>query len=286
MSTVVDTPKKFSLRGLHPAHPERKINWGVTIGNALLIVQTVFVAPAAVEYFFGKAGRTKAHHYEAWGVISRSRGMQGDGGRGQALQDLNNGHVPLRGVEIPGAIIDSLRLSRSDMKGANLSHVMLSHATFSGAKITRATMVGAKFLNGAIQYADLSMSNADSAVFNGSALCHTLFIGTSLREAQFRGVVIRGADFRGADLRGARFDINAEAIGVKFKDANIAGISAPVPFVRAALRGGAVSMDSARWASKQAADSVYLKWLWKDVDNPRDSLNARTTAACPPPSVE
>jgi len=279
-------PKKFSLQWL-AVKRKRRTRWGAALGNVLLILQTIVVVPAAVEYFFGKSGRAKSRHYEAWGVISRSKGMKGDGGRGQALQDLNNDHVVLRGLEIPGAIIDSLRLPRSDLKGTNLSHAMLPHATFSGAKVTRATMVETKFLNAAFQYADLSMSNADSAVFNGAALCHSLFIGTSLRDAQFRGATIRGADFRGADLRGARFATNADAADAKFADANIAGIYAPPSFVRAALRRGAVWMDDdARWAAKQAADREGLRWLWRAVDTPRDGLNARSAAACPPARAE
>ncbi|HVG43168.1 MAG TPA: pentapeptide repeat-containing protein [Longimicrobium sp.] len=287
MSTIAPpkNPKKFSLQWL-AVRRKRKMRWGLAIGNALMIVQTIFVAPAAAEYFFGQSGRAKSRHYEAWGVISRSSGMKGDGGRGQALQDLNNDRVALRGLEIPGAIIDSLRLPRSDLKGTNLTHAMLPHSTFSGAKVTRATMVGTTFLNAAIQYADLSMSNADSAVFNGAALCHSLFIGTSLRDAQLVDVTIRGANFEGADLRGARFATTADASGANFKDANIKGIYAPMSFVRSALRGGAVWMDEEQWALKRAADEKRLRSLWRDVDNPRDGLNAHSAAACPPSRAE
>jgi hypothetical protein len=50
----------------------------------------------AVIWWFWEAGdREKQKHYRAWELINSARGSTGDGGRRDALQDLNEDHVSL-----------------------------------------------------------------------------------------------------------------------------------------------------------------------------------------------
>ncbi|HET7460424.1 MAG TPA: pentapeptide repeat-containing protein, partial [Longimicrobium sp.] len=249
---------------------------------AITIIQTVLVTIPLWQYFAGEGDRLRTKHYQAWQVIALANGRGGDGGRRQALQDLQEDGIALRGIEIPGAILDSLQLPGAGMKRANLRDAILTNATLTGAKFGRATLTRTRFVSSSMQAGDLSFARADSAVFNGTALCTALMIATDLRGAQFVGARLDGVNFRGADLRGARFGSLADATGITFRDANVAGMRAPDTFIRAALANGAVVMDSAAWAAKHTEDEPGLKKLWADIPNPYKAVTQESLAACPP----
>lgn len=52
---------------------------------------TILVAIAL--WFLGAGDRAKERHYRAWDLINSARGSTGDGGRRDALQDLNTDGV-------------------------------------------------------------------------------------------------------------------------------------------------------------------------------------------------
>lgn len=249
---------------------------------ALTILQIFLVAIPLWQYVHSAGDRLREKHYQAWQVMALANRRGGDGGRRQALQDLYEDGISLRGVEFPGAIIDSLRLPGASMKRADLRDAMLTNATLTGASFGRATLIRTSFINSSMQASDLSFAHADSAVFNGTALCTALMIAADLRGAQFIGAKLNGVNFTGADLRGARFGSRAEATGITFRGANIAGMRAPVTFIRAAREKGAVLMDSAAWAARRNSDEPDLKKLWAEIDDPYKSAAPESLQACPP----
>jgi hypothetical protein len=63
-----------------------------------------FTVVVAVFFYFSEAGdRQKAKHYRAWELINSARGSTGDGGRRDALQDLNEDKVSLAAAPLAEA---------------------------------------------------------------------------------------------------------------------------------------------------------------------------------------
>src|SRR5260370_19438529 len=73
------------------------IHWGKTSQPvAILEIGGKFtVLVAAVAWLYGCHDRQKEKHFRAWSVINSARDASGDGGRLDALVDLNSDKVPL-----------------------------------------------------------------------------------------------------------------------------------------------------------------------------------------------
>ena len=66
----------------------------------------------AVIFYFSESGdRLKQKHYQAWQVINTAQGKGGNGGRIEALQELNADGVPLVGVNASGAFLQGVVLA-------------------------------------------------------------------------------------------------------------------------------------------------------------------------------
>lgn len=180
-----------------------------------------------VIFYFSESGdRVKARHYQAWQVINTAQGKGGSGGRIEALQELNEDHVQLVGVDVSSAFLQSIRLERAN----------LLRADFSVADVR-----GGDLRDAVLSYADLHSAN-----FRGSNLEHASLLDADLHDADLVGANLEGAnlagvDFTSADLRTAKLkDIQWKQIK-SVKDANIAGVQdAPDGFVKWALLNGAV----------------------------------------------
>ena len=185
----------------------------------------------AVIFYFSESGdRLKQKHYQAWQVINTAQGKGGNGGRIEALQELNADGIPLVGVDVSGAFLQGLRLR--------------------GARLSRSNFAAADLRNSDLSLADLSYGNLTFANFRDSALRQTDFDNANLSDADFWGADLSSADFSKTDL--ARADLrNANLANLKWNGlgdlagANILGIkNAPEGFVQYALRKGAIQKDS------------------------------------------
>src|SRR5437763_640410 len=80
----------------------------------------------AVIFYFADAGdRLKQKHYQAWQVINTAQGKGGSGGRIEALQELNEDHVPLVGVDVRDAYLRGVRLDRRAPRRADFAGTAL-----------------------------------------------------------------------------------------------------------------------------------------------------------------
>ena len=128
----------------------------------------------AVAFYFSESGdRLKQKHYQAWQVINTAQGKGGNGGRLDALQELNEDRVPLVGVDVSGAFLQGLHLEKANLARANLN--------------------SADVRNAVLPSIDFSDANLRSANFRDS----------NCRGASFRGATLDDTDFSGADLSGA-----------------------------------------------------------------------------------
>lgn len=179
-----------------------------------------------VIFYFSESGdRIKQRHYQAWQVINTAQGKGGSGGRIEALQELNEDHVQLVGVDVSSAFLQAVRLER-----ANLVRADLSAADVRGGDLREATL----------SYADLHSAN-----LRGSRLEHAILSDADLHDADLVGADLGGAKLDGADLTSADLR-SAKLTGIEWqrirsvKGANIAGVQgAPEGFVKWALLNGA-----------------------------------------------
>ncbi len=191
---------------------------------------TLSVLVAIILYFAESGDRKKQKHYQAWQVINTAQGKGGNGGRIEALQELNTDRVPLVGVDASGAFLQGVRLARADLVRADLSGSDLRTSDFSGANL---------------ENSDLNFANFRGAILRG----------TNLKNANLRDTDLNGANLTNADLSGALLDradiCDADLSGLKWRGiASIAGAkihgvkNAPAGFVEWALAHQATLQSS------------------------------------------
>lgn len=185
----------------------------------------------AVIFYFSESGdRIKQKHYQAWQVINTAQGKGGNGGRIEALHELNADGVPLVGVDVSGAFLQDIRLPRAHLRRANFTAADVRNSNF--------------------QSADFADANLSSSNFRGSSLRNASFDGAQMDDADFSDADLSGADLSDASL--AQVDLRrADLSGIRWQKienlagANIFGVrNPPQGFVAWALRRGAIQVDT------------------------------------------
>src|ERR1700747_124471 len=110
-------------------------NW--TFLHVIDYLRSFGIIVAVIFYFSESGDRLKQKHYQAWQVINTAQGKGGNGGRLDALQELNEDRVPLVGVDVSGAFLQGIVLKKAN----------LSRANFAGADVRDAEMHGAALEN-------------------------------------------------------------------------------------------------------------------------------------------
>jgi len=185
----------------------------------------------AVIFYFGESGdRVKQKHYQAWQVINTAQGKGGNGGRIEALQELNADGISLVGVDVSGAFLQGMRLQRASLARSNFSAADLRDSDLTFADLSdsdlRSTNLRHSILRGAkLERAD--MTEAD-------------FFGADLTGADLSGATLANADLRNTDLDNLKWNDT-----LIVKNANIFGVkNAPEGFVAYALKRGAIQKES------------------------------------------
>jgi hypothetical protein len=143
-----------------------------------------------VFYFLESGDRLKQKHYQAWQVINSAEGKGGNGGRIEALEELNQDGVSLVGVNLGSAFLMGVRLPKAKLARANFDAADARDAELAGANVTDASLRGA----------NLREAKLEGASFARSALDGADLAGANLRGADLTGVSFENADLRGADL--------------------------------------------------------------------------------------
>jgi len=193
-------------------------------------LRTFGILVAVIFYFSESGDRLKQKHYQAWQVINTAQGKGGNGGRLDALQELNEDRVPLVGVDVSGAFLQGLHLEKANLARAN----------FSSADVRNAVLVSIDFSDADLRSTNFRDSSLHNAWFRNAALDDTDFSAADLSGADLSGASLNGADLRNANLRGIDWQHIAN-----IKGANIAGVKEPPEgFVSWALKNGAVQTPS------------------------------------------
>jgi len=186
---------------------------------------------AAIFYFAGASDRLKQKHYQAWQVINTAQGKGGNGGRIDALQELNDDGVALIGVDVADAYLEGVRLEKAQARRAHLSSADLRDAHFKRASLDDAVLSWAN-----LRRADLRECSLTGAQLDDADLVEASLAGADLAQAS-----LERADLRGADLKDVRHWQAIKAI----RQANIFGIrNAPEGFLAWARTMGAIETKS------------------------------------------
>ena len=185
----------------------------------------------AVVFYFAESGdRVKQKHYQAWQVINTAQGKGGNGGRIEALQELNTDGISLVGVDVSDAFLQGVHLERARLGRSNFNAADLRESDFSLADFSDADL----------QSANLRQSTLRGADLEGADFTYADLWGADLSGAQLSGAKLAGADLSYANLANVKW----REIAI-LKSANIYGVkNAPEGFADWALKHGAVQSES------------------------------------------
>ena len=222
------------------AYPLHASNWllewvawglgGWVLLEVLEYLSLFSVLVAVILYFSESGARIQQRHYQAWQVIDAAQGKGGNGGRIEAMQELNHDGVSLVGIQADNAFLFGIRLP--------------------GGQLDRCDMDSSDLRNSVFDRATLTFCNLQSANFRGASL-----VSTDLTDADFSDSDLTGANLTRANLSRAdlsRADLrNADLHAIAWRDirsirlANIKDVKNPPPgFVDWAMGAGAVSLAS------------------------------------------
>lgn len=203
-------------------------NW--TFLHVVNYLRTFGILVAVVFYFSESGDRLKQKHYQAWQVINTAQGKGGNGGRIDALQELNEDKVPLVGVDVSGAFLQGLQLEKAN----------LARATLNAADVRNAVLPSIDFSDADLRSANFRDSSCRGASFRNATLDDADFSGADLGGVDLSGATLSNIDLRNANLQSIDWQHIAS-----IKGANIAGVkNAPEGFVAWALKNGAVQISS------------------------------------------
>jgi Pentapeptide repeats (8 copies) len=169
----------WSLSGL------RKLDYRLRRLPFFLLLEQIAVLVAVIWWISEAGDRTKERHYRAWELINSARGSIADGGRRDALQDLNRD-----GVSLAKAPLRQAHLVDIDLRGADLQGADLRGADLQGADLSDANLQGAFLGQGAnLQGAFLADANLQDASFWGGADLHAALELSNIKNADLQGAM-------------------------------------------------------------------------------------------------
>ena len=187
---------------------------------------------AAIFYFADAPNRLKQKHYQAWQVINTAQGKGGNGGRIDALQELNEDHVALVGIIVSNAYLQGVRLEGAQARRGDFSFGDLREAVFRKSDLEDSIFHFANLRN-----ANLSGCRLAGSDFTDADLAGATLVGADLAEAS-----LARADLSGANLMGAKLDrVNNWKEIQAIKGANLSGArNPPAGFLEWAEKMGAL----------------------------------------------
>lgn len=171
---------------------------------------TFSVLVAVVLYFHESESRIRQGHYQAWQVINTAQGKGGNGGRVDAMQQLNADHVSLAGIDVSGAFLHGVVLPGAHLLRSNFSAADARDSNFKSADFSNADLSSANFRNANLRDSMLRGASMDNADFSGadlsrSELSETSLLNTDLSFADLVDVHWQGIKtLRGANIYGVK----------------------------------------------------------------------------------
>jgi uncharacterized protein YjbI with pentapeptide repeats len=184
--------------------------WYETIFDNL---ESIALGTAGIIFLLEINDRQKRDHYEAWQVINSAMGQPGNGGRTQALEDLNKDGVVLEGVDVSKADLSGINLRGANLVRANFIETQLDEANLAGANLDYALLEYTKLMKANLAETDLACANLKGAQLSGANLTGAILFGANLAGANLSRVNLEKADLSEANLAGANL------LGTNLRDA-------------------------------------------------------------------
>jgi hypothetical protein len=223
------------------AYPLHASNWvlewvawglgGWVLLEVLEYCSTFSVLVAVILYFSESGARIQQRHYQAWQVINSAQGKGGNGGRIDAMQELNKDGVSLVGIQASdNAFLFGIRLKDAQLDRCDMDSSDLRNSVFDRASLAFCNLQSSNFRRASLVSADLTDADLSDADLTEANLSHANLTRSDLSRA----------DLRNADLQAITWrDISSIRL------ANIKDIKNPPPgFVDWAMSNGAVSFAS------------------------------------------
>jgi Pentapeptide repeats (8 copies) len=182
----------------------------------------------AVIFYFAESGdRLKQKHYQAWQVINSAQGKGGNGGRMEALEELNMDSVPLVGVDLSNAFLQGVHLKKANLIRSRFDAADARDAQFPFARIEDASLRSTNLRAANLQHSSLQRSILDEADLTGADLANADLTGASLEDT----------DLHNANLANLKWG-SLQSV----KGANLYNVqNAPNGFLSWALAHGAIT---------------------------------------------
>lgn len=165
----------------------------------------------AVVFYFAESGdRRKQKHYQAWQVINTAQGKGGSGGRIEALQELNQDHQPLVGLDAPGAFLQGVQLPGANLLRCNLEAADLRDSRLPSSELAYANLHAANLRSSDLRQARLRNATLEDADLVGANLAGSDLAGANLDNADLRNALLGDArwqkirSIQGANIYGVR----------------------------------------------------------------------------------
>jgi uncharacterized protein YjbI with pentapeptide repeats len=142
-----------------------------------------------------------SRHYIAWQTINSALGKPGNGGRADALQDLNRDGIPMDGISLSGKaiLIGPLNLTNASMRHADFTDGTYENVNFSGANLDFS-----KWFNTVAEEC-----NFRSASFWAATFDHSTFVWCDFSNAVFQTQFTSNrSEFRVCNFADAAFPMN------------------------------------------------------------------------------
>ena len=187
------------------------------IDSSILLnsLETFSILVALWLFFLEAPDRTQKAQYEAWQVVDAAHGLRTSYARIQALQNLNEDQISMKGlsavkadlknIDLKGADLSNADLSGADLRGANLSNANLSNANLTGADFSNATLVNARLSSGNLTAAKFVEANLTNVDFVGAIITDAIFVRANLERAYFGDNSFVNTDLKDADIKKTKF---------------------------------------------------------------------------------
>lgn len=178
------------------------LNW-LGVQSFLESLESISILVAVFIYLKEGPERQKRSRYEAWKVIDAAHGRKNSYARIQALQDLNEDGISLRGLDAPRADLREINLKKANLLGANLQRTNLLEANLYKADLRAANLQKADLQRANLQKADLRAASLVEANLLGADLQGANLKAANLQQAKLRAADLKATNLQGANLQGA-----------------------------------------------------------------------------------
>lgn len=180
----------------------------------------------------------------------------------------------LSGANLVEANLTAAALNRTDLSGAKLSKANLLRAELRGASLSGADLTGTELIGADLRDGDLHSTYLSDAYLNGADLRDSNLSGADLQDANLSSADLSGANLSDVDLSKAESEINLPR---SKKQTNLSGIIlSNAKLNRANLRGANLHGADLSGADLSDADltdaSVDIKRLKKEAKSLQNTI--------------